>query len=126
VLIGVLLWLVVIFLYAAILAIDIKPTIPEGSRQHILVEYAALTGVNLMIIVTMTCWQAMFIDTEPYEDLGFGAKIIIFVAAYAFFLLFFAPPRLVYIAMKPRPSSYVTFIIQTVYYVWQLLAGTAW
>jgi hypothetical protein len=45
---------------------------------------------------------------------------------YAFFLLFFAPPRLVYIAMKPRPASYVSFIIQTVYYVWQLLASTAW
>jgi hypothetical protein len=59
-------------------------------------------------------------------DLGIGAKAIIFIAAYAFFLLFFAPPRLVYVVMRPSPSSYITFIIQTVYYVWRLLAGTAW
>ncbi|MGB3714008.1 MAG: hypothetical protein WA996_06225 [Candidatus Promineifilaceae bacterium] len=126
VLFGVMLWLVVVFLYAVVLAIDIKPTIPEGTRQHTLSEYVGLAGVNLMIIVAMASWGAMFIEAEPYQDIGFGAKIIIFVAAYAFFLLFFAPPRLVYIAMKPRPASYVSFIIQTVYYVWALLAGTAW
>jgi len=126
ILFGVLLWLVIVFLYAVILAIDVEPTIPEGTLRHTLGEYAGLAGVNLMIIVAMASWQAMFVDTEPYQDIGLGAKVIIFIVTYAFFLLFFAPPRLVYIAMKPRPASYVSFIIQTIYYVWQLLASTAW
>ncbi len=79
-----------------------------------------------MIIIAMASWGAIFIEAEPDQDLGFRAKIIIFVAAYAFFLLFFAPPRLVYIAMKPRPAPYVSFIFQTVYYVWTRLAGVVW
>ena len=123
---GVILWLAVVSLYAVVLAVNIKPTIPEGTRRHVVAEYVGLAGINLMIIVTIAGWQAMFADTEPYVDLDIGAKIIIFIAACAFFLLFFAPPRLVYVVMRPIPSSYITFIIQTVYYVWSLLASTAW
>jgi hypothetical protein len=78
-----------------------------------------------MIIVAMVSWGAIFLVAEPYQDIGFGALVIIFVAAYAFFLLFFAPPRLVYFAIKPRPASYVSFILQTVYFVRTLLAGVA-
>jgi hypothetical protein len=123
---GVILWLAVVFLYAVVLAVDVKPKIPEGTRQHTLSEYVGLAGINLMIIVTMAGWQALFVNTEPYQDLGFGAKALIFVVVLAFFLLFFAPPRLVYVVMRPRPSSYITFIIQCGYYVWRLLASTAW
>jgi len=105
---GVILWLAVVFLYAIVLAVDVEPKIPEGTRHHTLAEYVGLAGINLMIIVAMASWQALFVDTEPYQDLGFGAKVLIFVVVFAFFLLFFAPPRLVYVVMRPRPSSYIT------------------
>lgn len=50
---GVLLGLVIVFLYAVVPAKDVEPTIPEGTGRHTLAEYIGLAGVNLMIIVAM-------------------------------------------------------------------------
>ena len=124
--VGTLLWLVIAMLYAGIMAAAIRPSIPEGTGQYALVEILGLVGINLMIIVAMAGWESIFADTEPYDSIGFGAKVLIFLLAYFFFLLFFAPPRLVFVAKRPGAASVVTFLIQTAYYVWRFVSTTAW
>jgi hypothetical protein len=123
---GVLLWLAFVFLYPVILAADVKPNIGWGTRKYWLFELLGLAGANLMILVATAGWAAMFAGTEPYDDLGFGGKALIFALTYIFFLLFFAPPRLVFVARNPRISSYATFIVQSAYYVWLFVSTTAW
>ena len=86
----------------------------------------SLLGVNVMILTTVGFWSAYFADTEPYVGLAMGGKILIFIMAYIFFMLFFAAPRMLFLLKRPGTAGVATFILQTGFYVWQLLSGTAW
>lgn len=123
---GVLLWLLLAFLYMIVLIVNIKPTLAKGKFSNWVMELCALLGVNVMILVTVGFWSAYFSDTEPYEGLAIGGKILIFLLTYIFFMFFFAAPRMLFLLKKPGAAGIVTFILQTGYYVWHLLSGTAW
>lgn len=121
-----LLWLVLIFLYPGILMAKIKPAIGQASGSYAWIELLSLLGINLMVTVTAAHWQAYFADTTPYEGLGLGAKLLIFAATFVFFLLFYAPPRLLFLNKIKHPSGIVTFLLQLGYIVWQTLTRVAW
>ena len=123
---GVILWLILAFLYMIVLIVDIKPTLPKRKFSNWIIELFALLSVNAMILITVGFWNAYFFYTEPYDGLAMGGKILIFVMTYIFFMLFFAPPRMLFLLKKPGVAGLVTFILQTGYYVWHLLSGTAW
>jgi hypothetical protein len=119
-------WLALIFLYPATLWAQIKPTIQLDQQTSGFVQLASLGGINLMILVTVAHWEVYFSDTEPYDSITIGAKILIFLCVYAFFLLFYAPPRMLFFLKNPSWFGVFTFFMQTGYYVWRSLVGRAW
>jgi len=125
-LVGAIVWLGFIFLYAGILMANIKPTVAHASAAFFGVELLALLGINLMVMVTVAQWEAFFSDTVPYQGLGLGAKFLIFVPSFAFFMLFYAPPRLLFLYKGQQPISIITFLIQMTYIVWGTLNRVAW
>lgn len=122
VLVGVTVWLVLVFLYTAIVVLEIKPT----ERRLLSADLLSLVGVNLMILITVAYWRATFADAEPYEGLALGGKILIFLAIYAFFVFFFAPPRMLFLLRQPTIPATVSFLVQTGYFVWNSLNQVAW
>jgi hypothetical protein len=123
---GMILWFILAFLYLIILIVNIKPGHAKSTSSTWIIELFALLGVNAMILTTVGFWSAYFSDTEPYIGLAMGGKILIFLMTYIFFMLFFAAPRMLFLLKRPGAAGMVTFILQTGYYVWHLLAGTAW
>jgi hypothetical protein len=124
--VGSIAWLAFFLLYPGILIADIQPSIARGSSPYFWVELLTLLGTNLMVIVTVAHWEAIFSDTTPYEGLGLGAKLLIFCLTFIFFLLFYGPPRLLFLSKKTHPTAVVTFLLQLGYFVWSSLARTAW
>ncbi len=124
--IGVTAFFVLIFLYPAILWMEIEPWTAFQGVPAALVRFLSLTAINVMIILSVAHWQVYFGDVEPYENLTWRAKLIIFLVTYAFFLLFYAPPRLIYLTKNPSLIAVGTFLLQTGYYVWNSLARRAW
>ncbi|MCJ7582202.1 MAG: hypothetical protein MUP98_16940 [Candidatus Aminicenantes bacterium] len=123
---GVILWLILAFLYMIVLIVNIKPVLPRKKFSTWIIELTALLGVNVMILTTVGFWNAYFFDTEPYVGLATGGKILIFLLTYIFFMLYFAAPRMLFLLKRPGAAGIITFILQTGYYVWNLLSGTAW
>ncbi|MCJ7680837.1 MAG: hypothetical protein MUP70_08945, partial [Candidatus Aminicenantes bacterium] len=122
----VILWLILAFLYMIVLIVDIKPSPSKGTFSTWMKELFALLGVNVMILITVGFWHSYFSVVEPYTDLAAGGKILIFLLTYVFFLLFFAAPRMLFLLKRPGVAGVVSFVLQTGYYVWHLLSGTAW
>lgn len=89
-------------------------------------EFAALLGINLMIVLTAVQWEVTFANTEPYTDLTWRAKALIFGVVYVTFLIFLAAPRLVFLVRKPGWIAAATFLLETGWFVWRSLAGKAW
>jgi hypothetical protein len=79
-----------------------------------------------MILVTVAYWQATFADTEAYTGLALGGKILIFLVVYAFFMVFFAPPRMLFLLKQPTIPAVLSFLGQTGYFVWNSLDRIAW
>ncbi|MFC2168177.1 hypothetical protein ACFLRW_04260 [Acidobacteriota bacterium] len=123
---GMILWLILAFLYLIILIIDIKPTLSKRKFSTWIFELLSLLGVNAMILTTVGFWSAYFSKIEPYVGLKLSGKILIFLLTYIFFLLFFAAPRMLFLLKRPGAASIVIFILQTGYYIWHFLSCTAW
>ncbi len=114
-----------IFLYPAILWIDVEPGNFQGVAAA-LIRFFGLIAINVMIILSIAHWQAYFGDVQPYENLSWAAKLVIFLVTYAFFLLFYASPRLIYLIKNPSWVAVGTFLLQTGYYIWNSLVRRAW
>ncbi len=123
---GMILWLIVAFLYMIVLFVDIKSSLSKKTFPTWMIELFALLGVNAMILTTVGFWHAYFSDIEPYDGIALGGKILIFLLTYIFFMLFFAAPRMLFLLKRPSTAGIVTFILQTGYYIWHLLSGSAW
>ena len=123
---GFVLWLLLAFLYLTVVLFKIKPYITLSNSGTLLVEFLGMLGVNLMIITVTAYWNAIFSGIEPYEDLAIGGKILIFLVTYIFFLLFFAPPRMLFLLKKSNQFAWLTFLLQTGYFVWDTLSRLAW
>ena len=120
------LWLLLAFLYLIVVLVKIKPYTSLSNSGILLVEFLAILGVNLMILTVTAFWNAYFNGIEPYEDLATGGKILIFLFTYIFFLLFFAPPRMLFLLKKSNNFAWLTFFAQTSYFVWDSLSRLAW
>jgi hypothetical protein len=126
VLAGFIIWLLLAFLYMVVVLVKIKPLIFLSNSGTLLVEFLGILGVNLMILTVTAFWNGYFNGIEPYEDLAVGGKILIFLVSYIFFLLFFAPPRMIFLLKKSNNFSWLTFLIGTGYFVWDSLSRLAW
>jgi len=120
------LWLLLAFLYLIVVLVKIKPYISLSNSGILLVEFLAILGVNLMILTVTAFWNAYFNGIEPYEGLAIGGKILIFLVTYIFFLLFFAPPRMLFLLKKSNNFAWLSFFAQTSYFVWDSLSRLAW
>jgi len=123
---GMILWLIMAFLYLIVLYVKVNPSQPKKTLSTWMIELFALLGVNAMILITVGFWHSYFYDIEPYDGLALGGKVLIFLLTYIFFMLFFAAPRMLFLLKKPSAIAIVTFIVQTGFYIWRLLSGTAW
>ena len=123
---GFLLWLVLAFLYMIMVQLKIKPYASLNNSGKLLAEFLGVLGINLMILTVTAFWNAYFSGIEPYEGLAIGGKILIFVVTYIFFLLFFAPPRMLFLLNKSANFAWLTFLLQTGYFVWDSLSRLAW
>jgi len=126
VLAGFVFWLLLAFLNMVVVLVKIKPYISLSNSGILLIEFLGILSVNLMILTVTAFWNAYFIGIEPYEDLAIGGKILIFLFTYIFFLLFFAPPRMLFLLRKSNNLTWLTFLLQTGYFVWDSLSRLAW
>ena len=126
VLAGFILWLLLAFLYMIVVLVKIKPYTSRSSSGILLVEFLSILGVNIMILTLTAFWNSYFSGIEPYDDLAAGGKILIFLFTFIFFLIFFAPPRMLFILKKRNRFIWLTFFIQTAYFVWDSLSRLAW
>lgn len=126
VLAGFVLWLLLAFLEMIVVLVKIKPYISLSSSGILLIEFLGILSINLMILTVTAFWNAYFTGIEPYEGLAIGGKILIFLVTYIFFLLFFAPPRMLFFFKKSNNFAWLTFLLQTAYFVWDSLSRLAW
>lgn len=126
VLAGFIVWLLLAFLYMAVVLVKIKPSVSQNNSGTFLFEFLGILGVNLMIVMVTAFWNGSFHGIEPYEDLAMGGKILIFLVTYVFFLLFFAPPRMLFLLKKSNQYAWLSFFLQTGYFVWDSLSRLAW
>lgn len=126
VLAGFFLWLLLAFLYMIVVLVKIKPYTSLSKSGTLQVEFLGILGVNAMIIMVTSFWNANFSGIEPYEGLAVGGKILIFLVTYIFFLLFFAPPRMLFFLKKSNNYTWLIFLLQTGYFVWDSLSRLAW
>jgi hypothetical protein len=126
VLAGFILWLLLAFLYMIVVLVKIKPYKSLSNSGILQVEFLGILGINLMILTVTAFWNAYFKGIEPYEGLAIGGKILIFLVTYIFFLLFFAPPRMLFLLKKSNNFTWLTFLLQTGYFVWDSLSRLAW
>jgi hypothetical protein len=108
--------------YPALLAIDVKPAAADWPW----LRPAALIVLNGFLVLAISFWEVIFADTEPYSDITIGAKILIFAATYVFYLLFFAAPRFLLVALESNPLGTASFLASSGYFVWNSLSRIAW
>lgn len=84
-------------------------------------QLLGLLGVNSMVLITAAFWQAGLAEAEPM-GLAIGGRLLVFVASYVVFLLFYAPPRLALLSITGGDWSLVSFLIMLGIIVWPLTA----
>lgn len=114
------------FLYFATLTIEVPVAVPKATLAHAVWTGVTALGINWMCVVTAAHWEAFAADSEPATGLALGGKILVFAVVYVFFLLFYAPPRLLVVARAPGLLTVAAFFAQTGYLVWRTLARSAW
>lgn len=128
-------WMIVALTVVGLLVVTLYPLsfylgkasdpLPESAHTA-WIEFAALLGVNLMIVLTAVQWEVFFAGSEPYTGLTWRAKVLIFLVIYLVFLLFVAAPRMVFLERNPGWFAAATFLAETAWFVWSSMAGKAW
>jgi len=70
--------------------------------------------------VTTAFWEWQLAGTEPL-DISLAAKILVFILAYAVFLMFYAPPRLALLSLEPSRWAYTGYAIFLGYTLWNYM-----
>ena len=122
-LLGVILYFGLIFLYPAVLLRNLKPAHRASRSTRILGRGFSLLGINLMIVLTAAHLEVYFSDAEAVGPLTWGAELLVFLCVFAFILIFYAPPRLLYLLNNPGWAGTLAFLLQTAFYSWRLLTG---
>lgn len=115
-----------VMLYPLMLIVPARPMLRPGTIGHSLTETAALGGANIMVIVSVAHWEALFADVEPYESINVATKVLIFLPTYAFFLLFYGSPRLLFLLRDRSRLAVATFVVESGTLAWVGLERTAW
>lgn len=84
-------------------------------------QLLGLLGVNSMVLITAAFWQAGLADAEPM-GLALGGRILVFLASYVVFLLFYAPPRLALLSITGGDWSLLSFLVMLGVIIWPLTA----
>lgn len=106
-------------LFPAAAISKIKPRIAAGSGRALTARIVGVLGANAMILVTSAWWQAYLSGTEPM-GLAIGGRILVAVCCYVVFLMFYAPPRLVLLAVEGDKLSFYIFLLVLAWIVWPL------
>ena len=114
-------FLVVLLLFPLLLIAPSTPSVLFGSWSHGLVRSAGVAAADAMILVTSAFWTSEMADAEPM-DVALRGKIFIFVFAYAFCLMFYAPPRLAILSLEPKRGSFAGYAALLGYTVWRFMS----
>lgn len=118
--------LLLVFGYMLVLVVPVRPAEPQLGWVPLGQRLLMLLATDLMLIASVGHWEALFADAVPYVGLSAGAQGLVFLGVYAFFVLFYGGPRLLLSRGGAGPVPVITFLLQTAYYVWGFLSGTAW
>lgn len=107
-----------VFLF--VIVVDVRPAIGPG-RTRVVVRMGCAVVAQLMIVVLAAWWRGLGSEAVPDPGIGTGSRILIFVAVYAFFLIFFSAPRLLLLAAEPDAVAALVFAGGMGYYVYSTL-----
>lgn len=114
-------------LFSGILFLVPSAEVSAEPEQFEWTHAVALLLVNAMVLCLLAFWRSYFeTGAEPYEGLGMGGKILIFVFVWIFYLLFLSAPRLLLLGLNLRTVALLSFLLSSGYFVWQSLARSAW
>lgn len=108
-------------LFPAAAISKVRPLIAAGSGRALAARIVGVLGANTMILVTAAWWQAYLGGSEP-SGLFTGGRILLAACFYALLLMFYAPPRLVLLAIEEDKLSLITFLAVLAWIVWPLTA----
>jgi hypothetical protein len=108
-------------LFPAAAVSKVRPLIAAGSGRALAARIVGVLGANTMILVTAAWWQAYLGGSEP-SGLSTGGRVLLGACFYVLFLMFYAPPRLVLLAMEDDKLSLITFLAVLTWIVWPLTA----
>lgn len=105
-------WLGLSLFYVIVLAFNVTPTIGRESDNYSWLALAGLLGVNAMLLVATAQLRAVAAEAAT------GGRLLWIAGVFLLFLLFFGPPRLLYLSRQPDLAAVLTFLM--------LLATCAW
>lgn len=116
----ILVFIVVMAAFPLVALLPLRPVLTRGSLAHYSALLTATAAINVMVVVTTAYWEYQLADAEPM-DIALGGKILVFLASYAVFLMFYAPPRMALAEVAGGNASRASFLIMLGVYVWQLM-----
>lgn len=116
----VLVFLIVLLLFPLLVLVKPRPRYNYGSPAHTWLRIFGVAAVNFMALVTVAYWEWQLADAEPME-MALGGKLLVFLLAYAVFLMFYAPPRLALINLEPGRWTFVGYAVMLGYTVWHFM-----
>ena len=118
---GILGFITVLGLFPTALLASPRPTMAAGSPRAAIVRALALLLGNLMVLVTAAFWQGHLAGSEPM-GLALGGRLLVFVLAYAVFVMFYLPPRLAVAVIDGNRNSLWTLLVALALVIWPLTA----
>lgn len=118
---GILLFIIVMGLFPWALLHRPEPRFGGISLQGILLRAFGVLGTNAMVVMTAAFFELQFGDAEPM-GLAIGGRILVFLCAYVFFLMFYAAPRLALISVEGNRWSLATYFTMLAVMIWPLTA----
>ncbi|HES58181.1 MAG TPA: hypothetical protein ENO21_01985 [Firmicutes bacterium] len=116
----ILVFIAVMVAFPLVAMIPLRPAIRRGSLTHFAGLLVATAAINVMVLVTTAYWESQLADAEPL-DIAIGGKILVFLASYVVFLMFYAPPRMALAEVAGGNAARASFLIMLGIYVWRLM-----
>lgn len=117
-LVAMLLWVGVFPLVAML---SPRPRFTAGTLTALGLRLAGLAAVSNMVLLTGAWIQVVF-DMGALGEVHAGHRWLLFIVYYLLFLLFYAPPRLLLIAIDGDKYSLLSLAIMLALFVWPLTA----
>jgi hypothetical protein len=123
-------WVMILFVlilcvYIGVVLVDSKKTYALGTPKYFFAQLIALIIISGMILLGGAYWEFSFFEQEAQTTASTGYKLAQMLWAYPLFLIFFAGPRLLFLAKNFRMSSLISALASIAYYVWHSLSFIA-